>query len=235
MLTKIIIPSAGLKFYDDTSAEHDIGRFTGKASVYGVVDSYGDIVMPGAFKRTLKEKGVNRPLLNQHDPSQPIGICTLIDSPSALYVDGQINLGTQLGREVHSHLEFGSIDGLSIGYSTVVAIKGKSGHRELVDLDLWEVSVVTFPACSPARVTDVKAEDSEFAEALASLAVSMHLGLTQVESTRAASRLRHLSQRAGAPPTHASTSNEERALVSARNINTLTRTLVAERRARLGF
>lgn len=131
------------------------GSFNGRASVYGVVDHQGDIVERGAFRRSLNERGRTRPLLWGHQPDKPIGVVTLSDSLDALHVQGQLVLDTQLGREAHALMKAGAVDGLSIGYEVRDA-HPRNGVRHLADLDLWEVSLVTFPANTHARVDAVK-------------------------------------------------------------------------------
>jgi uncharacterized protein len=141
--------------YNDLDATHDAGTFAGLASVYNNVDSYGDVVKPGAFTKTIANNGGKVVILNQHDATQPIGIGTLKDDPRGLYIDVELNMDTQLARDVHSNLKAGIINGLSIGFQTV-RDRVVKGVRELLEVNLWEVSVVTFPANSRARVSAVK-------------------------------------------------------------------------------
>jgi HK97 family phage prohead protease len=141
--------------YNDLDAEHDAGTFAGLASVYNNVDSYGDVVVPGAFTKTLAKNGGQVVILNQHDAAQPIGIGTLKDDPSGLHVAVELNLGTHVARDVYSNLKAGIINGLSIGFVTV-RDRVVKGVREILEVDLWEVSVVTFPANARARVSGVK-------------------------------------------------------------------------------
>jgi uncharacterized protein len=170
-----IIAATSLRFaYNDADDSHDEGRFTGRASTYGGdPDSYGDIVAPGAFADTIRRKGKQRPLLWQHDPAQPIGIVELRDTPTALMVEGRINLDTQLGRDAYSNLKFGALDGLSIGFVTVKSIARKDDTRELIAVDLWETSLVTFPANTNARINDVKGLDPDDILALRACAANL--------------------------------------------------------------
>lgn len=135
----------------------DAGRFSGYASVFGNVDSYGDIVERGAFARTIDAKGGRFPILWQHNAEEPIGVSVAMgEDPHGLAVDGELNLETRRGREAHALLKQGALEGLSIGYETVNAERdGK--HRRLTEVKLWEFSVVTFPANQLATVTAVKA------------------------------------------------------------------------------
>ncbi len=136
------------------------GAFEGHASVFGVRDAYDDVVLPGAFTRTVRERGPRGvKMLWQHNARQPIGVWEEIEEDeTGLFVKGRLALGTQAGREAHELLRMGAIEGLSIGYSTVNAETGEEeGVRKLGEVDLWEISLVTFPANPAARVEAVKA------------------------------------------------------------------------------
>lgn len=137
------------------------GRFAGYASVFGVCDDYADIVAEGAFARSLataRANGQMPAMLWQHDARCPIGVWTEIAEDSAgLRVSGKLAVGTQAGREAYELLRLGAINGLSIGYVTVASeIVPAQRQRVLTEIDLWEVSLVTFPANPEARVTRVK-------------------------------------------------------------------------------
>ncbi|MGC1497296.1 MAG: HK97 family phage prohead protease [Sulfitobacter sp.] len=134
------------------------GRVEGYASKFGVEDQGGDIVVKSAFSKSL---AVRLPkMLWQHDPSEPIGIWKEVkEDNTGLFVVGQINMDVQRGRETHSLIKSGAIDGMSIGYRTRKAVKTKSGARELSDLDLWEVSLVTFPMLLDATVQAKSLDD----------------------------------------------------------------------------
>lgn len=143
------------------SVEAD-GTFKGYASVFGELDSYRDIVMPGAFKKSLKvdfeAKGRRVPMLWQHNSLSPIGIYTTIkEDEVGLYVEGECNMDVQQGRECHSLMKQGALSGLSIGYNTVGSEwDEKQLVRKLIEVALWEISPVTFPAGDSARVSSVK-------------------------------------------------------------------------------
>lgn len=140
----------------------DTGEFSGYGSVFGVKDSYSDIVLKGAFKGSLsgwKEKGGLPALLWQHDMAEPIGVYTKMEEDeNGLYVEGRLLIDDDpLAKRAHAHLKAGSITGLSIGY----ALKDHEYDKEkeafmLKEIDLWEVSLVTFPANEQARIADVK-------------------------------------------------------------------------------
>lgn len=133
------------------------GRISGLASVYGNIDSYGDVVMPGAFDETLQNRGGRVVVLWQHDTHQPIGKATLTDSTKGLRCDIQLELGISKARDAYAAVKAGLIDGISIGYQTIRDRVNRDGTRELHELDLWEISLVTFPANSAARIDSVRA------------------------------------------------------------------------------
>jgi HK97 family phage prohead protease len=139
------------------------GTFSGYASIFGRADLARDIVMPGAFRASLARRGAaGIKMLFQHDPHQPIGVWMEIREDGAgLFVRGQLTTGVARAREVLSLMRAGALDGLSIGYRTVRGkTDRKTGNRSLIEVDLWEISVVTFPMLPEARVSHVKAGDA---------------------------------------------------------------------------
>ena len=137
------------------------GEFTGYASVFGDLDLQNEIVAPGAFARSLKNwqsQGRTPAMLWMHDPSQPIGLWLgLSEDGNGLKVTGRLALRTQKGAEAYELLKLGALTGLSIGYRVISSrIDAKRKARVLTDVDLFEVSLVTFPANEAARVTGVK-------------------------------------------------------------------------------
>ncbi len=128
----------------------------GYASYFGKQDKGGDIVMPGAYAKSLaalKAAGRRVKMLWQHDPAQPIGIWDEVrEDEKGLYVKGRLLADVARAREAAALIEAGAIDGLSIGYRTVKAEKDGKGRRLLSELELWEVSLVTFPMLPEARV-----------------------------------------------------------------------------------
>lgn len=140
----------------------DSGEFDGYGSVFGVKDSYSDIVMPGAFQKSLaawQEKGRLPAMLWQHNMAEPIGIYTeMREDATGLYVKGRLLIEDDpLAKRAHAHMKAGSLSGLSIGYllNDYEYDKDKSAFL-LKEIDLWEVSLVTFPANDEARIADVK-------------------------------------------------------------------------------
>jgi HK97 family phage prohead protease len=135
------------------------GVFEGYASLFGVLDLGGDIVMPGAFADRLRRLGaIGVKMLWQHDPGQLLGVWTHIAEDSrGLKVRGKLNPNVARAREALALMRDGAIDGLSIGYRTRRAVKdAQSGVRRLYALDLIEISIVTFPMLPQARVESVK-------------------------------------------------------------------------------
>jgi HK97 family phage prohead protease len=151
-----VLATKAFKF-DVKTAEDKAGQFSGRASVYGVVDAYNDVVMPGAFTRSLEELGGRVVVLNQHNPSDPIGSAQLTDSDTALLATGQLVMELQSSQDMNVRMKAGLINGLSIGYE-VLQESYVGNTRQLKDIKLWEISLVTFPANVFARVTDVKGE-----------------------------------------------------------------------------
>ena len=137
------------------------GVIEGYGSVFGNVDSYGDIVMPGAFEVTLRSAPRLPAMLWQHDAAEPIGVWSeMREDKRGLWVKGQLALGTQRGREALELIQLGALTGLSIGYRTVKSTYDEqTGVRSLSELELWEVSPVTFPANEAARITGAKASE----------------------------------------------------------------------------
>lgn len=142
------------------------GSFSGYASLFGEADLGKDVMERGAFAASLKARGADGVrMLYQHDPGQPIGVWTdLREDARGLFVRGQLNLGVERAREVLALMRGGALDGLSIGFRTVRARKDAGGLRRVLEADLWEISVVTFPMQPKARVSNVKRMNSTEAE-----------------------------------------------------------------------
>jgi len=140
--------------------------FEGYGSVFGVVDAYGDVVEQGAFAETLRKaevNGVMPAMLWQHNPTQPIGVWTaMAEDAHGLRVVGQL-ADTALGNEAYTLLKMGALSGLSIGYSVEKEEYDRANDvRVLTQINLWEVSPVTFPANWEARVQAVKHADGTY-------------------------------------------------------------------------
>jgi HK97 family phage prohead protease len=141
----------------------DDGTFSGYGSVFGVKDSYDEIVVPGAFQKTLaahKGEGTMPKMLWQHDWDFPVGVYTRMgEDDHGLLVEGKLlKEDVQKAKEAHALLKAGALDGLSIGYIPRAWKRSEQDKDvlELTEIDLWEVSIVTFPANPAARVSEVR-------------------------------------------------------------------------------
>ena len=137
---------------------------SGYASLFGLTDQGGDIVDRGAYGVSLginKAKHRSIKMLWQHDHAQPIGVWDEVrEDKKGLWVKGRLLTDVARAREAAALIEAGAIDGLSIGYRTVKSSKDDAGKRHLSELELWEVSLVTFPMLPDARV-GAKGDDPE--------------------------------------------------------------------------
>lgn len=177
---------------------NETGIFEGYGSVFGVKDSYSEIVAPGAFAETLekhKTAGTMPALLWQHRSGEPIGVYTSMSEDSiGLKVSGQLALKTTRGAEAYELLKMGAISGLSIGFMPREDSYDKlTGITTLKKVDLWETSLVTFPANDAARVQGVKSietiEDLKSAEQYL-----RDSGLSRRESVAFIARVKGLGQ-----------------------------------------
>lgn len=146
-----------------TKSVGELGNFEGYASIFALTDRQQDQVMPGAFRKSLIRARVDQnppKLLWQHDPTQVIGVWQdLREDHQGLYVRGQLLMELPKAQEAYVLLKSGAIDGLSIGYEVVKAVRDRqTGVRHLLEVSLWEISLVTFAANQAARVTAVKGE-----------------------------------------------------------------------------
>ena len=135
------------------------GMFEGYASLFDTADLGRDVVAPGAFAGSLRARGpAGVKMLWQHDAAEPIGSwLSIVEDARGLMVRGQLNLAVARAREVLALMREGAVDGLSIGFRTRKAVTERTtGLRWLHAVDLWEISIVTFPMHPGARVTAVK-------------------------------------------------------------------------------
>ena len=135
------------------------GTFSGYASLFNVADMSNDIIRPGAFAAALAKRGARGiRMLYQHRAGEPVGVWTTLQEDSrGLYAEGQLTLGSSKARDILALLKSGALDGLSIGFKAQRAQRSaKSAPRILTEVDLWEISIVTFPMLPGARVTSVK-------------------------------------------------------------------------------
>jgi HK97 family phage prohead protease len=185
------------------------GAIEGYASVFGEVDKGGDVVVAGAYAKSLAamaQAGRRIKMLWQHDPLQPIGVWDEAkEDARGLWVRGRILSEVARGREAKALVDAGAMDGLSIGYRTITSSRGAKGERLLSELDLWEVSLVTFPMQPTARVSSVKSladlGPDDFRDIEATLRTK---GLSRADAVKAVSGFKDWLQRdAGAADTSA--------------------------------
>lgn len=135
-------------------------EMAGYASLFDEADHAGDIVRRGAFAASLRRRaapGVR--MLFQHDAGEPVGVWDVIaEDARGLYVRGRILGDAPRGRAAMALVRHGAVDGLSIGFRTVTARPRPGGGRELLEIDLWEVSIVTFPMLAGARLKVLSGE-----------------------------------------------------------------------------
>lgn len=150
--------TAGLPGRDGLTVNLD-GTIRGYASLFDQIDLGSDRMRRGAFSLSVAKRGAgNIRMLFQHDPDRPIGRWTRIEEDGrGLRVEGCINQDTALGRETLALVRGGALEGLSIGFKTVRATRpDANGVRTLLEVDLWEVSIVTFPMLPGAKIDAVK-------------------------------------------------------------------------------
>lgn len=147
------------------SAAADHVTLSGYASVFNCVDSHNDVVLKGAFSKSPSSRNIK--FLWQHDSTQPIGVVNSIrEDDYGLYAEVTVNSQTQQGREAIALVGQGAINGLSIGFNIVEASFNTKGQREITSLDLWEISLVTFPANHQAQLSHTQKTWDEAARAL---------------------------------------------------------------------
>ncbi|NIE95180.1 HK97 family phage prohead protease [Acinetobacter sp. Tr-809] len=139
------------------------GFFSGYGAVFGNIDWYNDVILPGAFTASLakwRAKNKMPPVLWNHNDSEPIGIYTNIyEDEKGLFVEGKLLIDdVPRAKSTHALLKAGAIDGLSIGYSTKKANQQGNGVRELIEVDIGEISIVTQPANERSLITSVKSK-----------------------------------------------------------------------------
>jgi len=176
------------------------GTFSGYGSVFGVLDDYSDVVQAGAFTESLAEcakKGVMPALLWQHRSSEPCGVYTdMKEDSTGLVVEGKLALKTQRGAEAYELLQMKAISGLSIGFMTREdSYDQKLGVRTIKKADLWEVSLVTFPANDSARVSAVKSIEEIATVRDAERYLRDSGSLSRSEATALVARIKGLAQR----------------------------------------
>ena len=139
---------------DNLTVAGDPLRIEGYASLFGLADLNKDIVRRGAFTRGLQRRGFKGVrMLFQHDAGEPVGVWEEIrEDAQGLFVRGRVLMAGPRGRAAAELIQQGAVDGLSIGFRTERFAPLTGGGRELLQLDLWEVSIVTFPMLPQARL-----------------------------------------------------------------------------------
>lgn len=158
-----MIPSYETKFapLDPATPPDAMGRVEGYAALFGIPDRGGDVIAPGAFAATLQSREGSVKFLWQHDAAAPIGIWdSVTEDERGLRVRGRILTTLAQGADAVTLLRAGALDGLSIGFRTVQAER-RGGHRHLTQVELWEISLVTFPMAPAARLTPTQADPTE--------------------------------------------------------------------------
>jgi HK97 family phage prohead protease len=146
--------------YKEVEAEED-GSFEGYASVFNNKDLGNDVIKQGAFAKSIYDKKPKQiKLLYQHKTDEPIGVIdSLEEDKRGLKIKGRLAMGTQKGKEVYELMKMGALDSMSIGYKLSpedYKYSDKLKKRTITNLDLMEVSMVTFPMNPKAKITKVK-------------------------------------------------------------------------------
>lgn len=179
-------------------ATGDDGAIEGYGSVFGVRDNYDDMIAKGAFLGSLnshKADGTMPAMLWQHDAQQPIGVWTeMTEDAKGLHIKGMLALDTTKGKEAHALLKMGALTGLSIGFMSKQWVYDRESEvRTLTEIDLWEVSLVTFPANEKARITNVKSA-SELATPKDAERVLRDAGFSKSDATALVSRVMRMGE-----------------------------------------
>jgi uncharacterized protein len=151
------LDATSVKFYEGKQ-----GVFSGYASVFGGVDSYGDTIIAGAYEKTITER--DRPVqMRWNHYGEIIGKWTRMEEDEiGLYVEGELTPGHSKAQDVYASLMHGSISGMSIGYKPKKFVQNEKGGYDLYEIDLVEVSVVESPADLNAQVNRIKSDVDEF-------------------------------------------------------------------------
>lgn len=160
-----------IKAYEDDQEEEekDYGKFEGYASVFGNTDLGNDVINMGAFRKSLRKKGPKGvKLLYQHKSDMPIGVFDSIkEDDNGLYVKGRLALKTTAGKEAYELLKMGALDAMSIGFRAnpkEVSYDKRTNKRMIGEVDLMEISLVTFPMNPQAKIRSVKGQEISIRE-----------------------------------------------------------------------
>lgn len=187
-----------LSFVMQIKSTGEDGSIEGYGSVFDVVDDYDDVIASGAFTKSLADHKVEKTMpamLWQHNPNEPIGVWTeMVEDAKGLRIKGKLSLETIKGKEAHALLKMGALNGLSIGFiSKQWAYDRETDVRTLLEVDLWEVSLVTFPANGKSRVTNVKSSD-ELATPKDAEKILRDAGFSKSDATALVSRVMRMGE-----------------------------------------
>ena len=169
-------------------------KFSGYASAFGGVDSYGDTILAGAYKATIGER--SRPIAmrwNHHGPV--IGKWTKMEEDeTGLFVEGELTQGHSVAEDAYALLKHGAVTGLSIGYRAVKEMENDTGGYDLAEIDLIEISVVESPADLAAQVSSVKSDIKEADSLKDYERILRDAGFTRADATALVSGVKSLHQ-----------------------------------------
>lgn len=174
------------------------GTIEGYGSVFGNIDEWDDIISSGAFKGTIADHntaGTMPAMLWQHESDEPLGVWTeMSEDANGLKLKGKLCLDTSKGKEALALLKMGAINGLSIGFrSKNWNYDNDTNIRTITEIDLWEISLVTFPANKKARVTNVKSGD-EIAAPKDAERILRDAGFSKSDATALVSRVMKMGE-----------------------------------------
>tara|TARA_R110000772_G_scaffold231460_1_gene342214 strand:- start:1836 stop:2669 length:834 start_codon:yes stop_codon:yes gene_type:complete len=158
-----------IKIAEDMPNAEEEGTFEGYASVFENTDLGNDVIKTGAFKKSLRKRGYKGvKLLYQHKSDMPIGVFDSIkEDDNGLYVKGRLALKTTAGRDAYELLKMGALDAMSIGFRAnpqEISYDKRSQKRNIGEVDLLEISLVTFPMNPQALIRSVKANEISIRE-----------------------------------------------------------------------
>jgi HK97 family phage prohead protease len=184
----LTLAATGLKMTGDGR------KFSGYASVFGGVDSYGDTILPGAYKATIGER--SRPIAMRWNHYGPvIGKWTKMEEDEiGLFVEGELTQGHSVAEDAYALLKHGAVTGLSIGYRAVKETENDTGGYDLAEIDLIEISIVESPADLAAQVADVKSHIKEADSLKDYERILRDAGFTRADATALVSGIKSLYQ-----------------------------------------
>ena len=184
----LTLAATGLKMTGDGR------KFSGYASAFGGVDSYGDTILPGAYKATIGER--SRPIAMRWNHYGPvIGKWTKMEEDeTGLFVEGELTQGHSVAEDAYALLKHGAVTGLSIGYRAVKEMENDTGGYDLAEIDLIEISVVESPADLAAQVSNVKSDIKEADSLKDYERILRDAGFTRADATALVSGIKSLHQ-----------------------------------------